>query len=96
MNLQDQIISDIAAKMQQEIDSDLLDTIMTESLLDDGWIETKVNPAFDPRSSHLYNNWYTETAEWCHLNATGDYKLLRGQWIFEKSEDATLFLLRWQ
>jgi hypothetical protein len=41
------------------------------------------------------STWYTDTAEWVHKNATGDYKLLKGQWLFEEPKDATMFILRW-
>jgi hypothetical protein len=42
-----------------------------------------------------FDDWYSETAEWIHLNAQGDYKLLKGQWLFKDPKDATMFILRW-
>lgn len=88
---------DMAAKdIAKQIDSELLDTIMIDVLKDDGWTATTMNPAYEPPLTRLSNGeWYSETAEWIHLNATGDYKLLRGQWFFEKKEDAVMFTLKW-
>ena len=94
--LEDEFL-DLAAKdIARQIDSELLDTIMLDVLRDDGWTVTAMNPAYEPpliRTGHA--EWYSETAEWIHLNATGDYKLLRGQWVFENKEDAVMFTLRW-
>ena len=74
-------------KRQQEIDV----------LKSEGWTETTINPAHNETSIAYarYDEWYTKTAEWIHLNATGDYKLLRGHWIFENKEDAVMFTLKW-
>lgn len=93
MNLEDEIASTLAEEISKEIDKELLDTIMFDLLIKEGWTETRVIPSTGV-SPKLFD-WYTDTAEWIHLNATGDYKLLKGQWLFEKSEDATLFILRW-
>ena len=88
---------DMASKdIAKQIDSELLDTIMIDVLKDEGWTATTMNPAYEPPLTRLSNGeWYSETAEWIHLNATGDYKLLRGQWVFEKKEDAVMFTLKW-
>lgn len=93
MNLENEIAGTLAEEISKEIDKELLDTIMFDLLIKEGWTETRVIPATGV-SPKLFD-WYTDTAEWIHLNATGDYKLLKGQWLFEKSEDATLFILRW-
>ncbi len=88
---------DMAAKdIAKQIDKEVLDTIMIDVLKSEGWTETAMNPAYEPPLTRLSNGeWYSETAEWIHLNATGDYKLLRGQWLFEKKEDAVMFTLKW-
>jgi len=67
---------------------------MINVLKSQGWTETKINPAFG-KSIVPEIDWYTETAEWVHLNATGDYKLLKGFWMFERQEDAVMFTLTW-
>lgn len=88
---------DMASKdIAKQIDKELLDTIMIDVLKDEGWTVTSMNPAYEPPLTRASNGeWYSETAEWIHLNATGDYKLLRGQWLFEKKEDAVMFTLKW-
>ena len=96
--LEDEIIDRMAKDMAREIDKDLLDIIMIDVLTkDEGWIQTKVNPAFTDMGmlSGRFEDWYSQTGEWCHRYAQGDYKLLKGQWLFKDPRDATMFILRW-
>ena len=96
-DLENKIAQTLADKIAKEIDKEILDTLMIDVLKDEGWIATKVNPAFTDMGmlSGRFENWYSETAEWIHLNARGDYKLLKGQWLFNDPRDATAFLLKW-
>lgn len=94
MNLEEEIAQSLAEKMAKEIDKELLDDMMIAVLKDEGWVETKINPAFG-KSIVPHVDWYIETAEWVHINAQDDYKLLRGQWLFKDPRDATMFILRW-
>jgi hypothetical protein len=96
-DLEKEIAQSLADEIAKEIDKEILDTFMTDILVEEGWIKTKVNPAFTDLGmlSGRFENWYSETAEWIHLNAQGRYKLLKGQWLFEDPRDATMFILRW-
>ena len=96
-SLQNDIIDRIAEDMARKIDKDLLDDMMIAILKDEDWVETKVNPAYTDMGmlSGKYEEWYSKTAEWIHLNAQGDYKLIKGQWLFKDPRDATMFILRW-
>ena len=96
-SLQDDIIDRMAEDMARKIDKDLLDDMMIAILKDEDWVETKVNPAYTDIGmlSGKYEEWYSKTAEWIHLNAQGDYKLIKGQWLFKDPRDATMFILRW-
>lgn len=95
--LEQDILDQMSKEIAREIDKELLDDIMIAVLKDEGWIETKVNPAYTDMGmlSGKYEEWYSQTAEWIHLNAQGDYKLLKGQWLFKDPRDATMFILRW-
>ena len=97
MSLENDIAQSLADEIAKEIDKNLLDDIMIAVLKDEGWIETKVNPAYTDIGmlSGRYEQWYSQTAEWIHKNAQGDYKLLRGQWWLKDPRDATMFILRW-
>jgi hypothetical protein len=97
MSPKDEMLDMAAKDIARQIDSELLDTIMIDVLKDEGWTETKINPAFPPigMMSGSFNEWYSQTAEWVHLNAQGDYRLLKGQWVFKDPKDATMFILRW-
>ena len=97
MSLENDIAQSLADKLAKQIDKELLDDIMIAVLKDEGWIETKVNPAYTDIGmlSGKYEEWYSKTAEWIHINAQGDYKLIKGQWLFKDPRDATMFILRW-
>jgi len=96
MSLEDDIAQSLAEDMAKQLDKELLDDLMTNVLLNEGWTGTGfLNPAFGKPSILPNFDWYTETAEWIHLNVRGDYKLLKGQWLFEDPRDATMFILRW-
>ena len=96
-SLQDDILDRMAEDMARKIDKDLLDDMMIAILKDEDWVETKVNPAYTDMGmiSGKYEEWYSKTAEWIHINAQGDYKLIKGQWLFKDPRDATMFILRW-
>jgi hypothetical protein len=95
--LEQEMLDRAAKRMGQEIDQDLMDDITIAILINDGWTETKANPAFTDMGmlSGRFEEWYSQTAEWCHRYAQGDYKLIKGQWLFKDPRDATMFILRW-
>ena len=96
MTLEQDILDHIGQEIAREIDKEILDDLMISVLKDEGWTATTMNPAYEPPITRVTDTeWYSETAEWIHLNATGDYKLLKGQWMFECQEDAVMFTLRW-
>jgi hypothetical protein len=97
MGLEQDIANDLATRMAKQIDRELLDDIMIAVLTDEGWTATTVNPAYTDMGmlSGKYEEWYSKTAEWIHINAQGDYKLVKGQWLFKDPRDATMFILRW-
>jgi hypothetical protein len=83
--------------MSRYIDSEIINSTLIEMLTKDGWTQTRVNPAFTDMGmlSGKFEDWYAQTGEWIHLNAQGDYKLIKGQWLFKDPRDATMFILRW-
>lgn len=96
MTIEGEIASSLAEQIAKEIDKEILDTIMIDVLTKDGWTVTTINPKYSTDNILFPKpDWYSETAEWIHLNATGDYKLLKGQWVFEQQADAVMFTLKW-
>ena len=93
----DKILDEAGKRMAREIDQEVIDTITIEILINDGWIQTNLNPAFSEYGmmKKPFEDWYSKTAEWVHLNTQGNYKLLKGQWLFNDPRDATMFILRW-
>ena len=98
MNMLEQEMLDRTAKrMADEIDRGIIENITMEILIEDGWTQTKINPPLSEYGmmGKPFEDWYSKTAEWCHLYAQGEYKLLKGQWLFNDPRDATMFILRW-
>lgn len=98
MNMLEQEMLDRTAKrMADEIDRGIIENITLEILIEDGWTQTKINPPLSKYGmmGEPFEDWYSKTAEWCHLYAQGEYKLLKGQWLFNDPRDATMFILRW-
>ena len=97
--LEQEMMESKAKEIQEQINKELFEDLMTGVLTKDGWTQTKVNPAFTDIGMNIvpsrFDDWYSQTAEWIHLNAQGDYKLLKGQWLFKDPKDATMFILRW-
>jgi hypothetical protein len=95
--LEQEMLDRMGKEMAREIDKDLMDDITIAILINDGWTETKVNPAFTDMGmlSGRFEDWYAQTGEWCHRYAQGEYKLVKGQWLFKDPRDATMFILKW-
>lgn len=84
-------LTDAAAKiLQEEIDREILESMVGDMLDKKGWAKSPITKPWGP-----FNNWAAETAEWVHLHATGDYKLVLNHWYFENAADATAFTLKW-
>lgn len=95
-DLEEEVLNSIGDQLAREIDKEIIDTIMMDTLVAKGWTATSINPAFSTNNILFpKDEWYALTAEWIHLNATGDYKLLIGQWVFENRGDAVMFTLKW-
>jgi hypothetical protein len=93
--LEVEILDKISRDFAREVDNDIIDTSMINVLKSEGWTVTDSNPAYGNGSIVNEIDWYANTAEWIHINATGDYKLIKGRWLFENKEDAVMFTLKW-
>lgn len=70
-NLEEHLSGVLAAEIAREIDKKIVETLMIDVLIGEGWVDSKIKAP--------YRDWYIETAAWIHLNAVGDYKLLSGR-----------------
>ena len=85
----DDFMDEAARLSAQEIDREMMESIEAECLLGNGWKESPLRKPWGP-----FSNWEAETAQWCHLNCTGDYKYVLSHWWFENPADATAFTLK--
>ena len=90
-NIQDELLDRWAEQIARDVDKEIIESLLIEDLLRQGWTKAPVTWA----QVFLKDMWSIETAVWCGKNATGDYKLLNGNWYFEQAKDATAFVLEW-
>jgi len=80
-----QITNDITKRLQEEIDWDIMCSILT----DIGWYKVETSKAYMPDEDS------SMIKEWCDKNLRGTYKALGKTWIFEQEKDAMWFALKW-
>lgn len=84
ITIQEDIIDNMSKQIQEDIDQ----RIMFDLLIESGWTKIELPSKWLPTSG-------VELHEWREKNLTGHYKAHENVWIFEKSEDAVIFALRW-
>ena len=85
MNLEDEIVKTLSKEIAKGIDFEILTTILVDSC---GWTKVELPNKFLSASG-------IELHEWRKKNLTGNWKAHENVWLFEKSEDAVIFSLRW-
>ena len=83
-NLQDQILTDIAKRMQVSIDQE----VMWSMLKAQGWTCVSISRFQD-------NNHAVDITMWLEENVKNTYERHGRDFIFENSKDAVNFILRW-
>ena len=85
MNLEDEIANEMAKQKAQEIDFELL----TDVLIACGWTKVTLdNGALTCTGLELH--------DWRERNLTGRWKAHNKVWLFENSQDAVVFTLKWR
>lgn len=82
----EKILSDAGEAIRQQVDWQVL----AEALVDSGWYSTTLDKPLWMAEE------YYEVKCWVDHSVTGKYQTRGNQWIFEREEDLTLFLLRWR
>jgi hypothetical protein len=85
MGLEQDILDDMGNQMAKEMDFHIL----ADLLEDIGWTSVKLK-RFHSRQNSV------DVIEWLETNCTGEWKNLSTRFIFEKTQDAEWFILRWQ
>jgi hypothetical protein len=75
------LVDDAAKAIADEIDWNIMCDLMTQV----GWHRVEAAPPND----------YAAVKEWLSLHVKGHYKSRYSTWMFEQSEDAMWFALRW-
>lgn len=83
VSLEDEITNHISSEIAKEIDFE----IMSDLLVASGWVKVVLRPMTWERGA--------EIDLWTELNVKGKFQTMGLVWIFEKSEDANWFALRW-
>ena len=83
MNIQEQIINDAGKRMADEIDFEILCSMLIEL----GWRKVVLSPM-------SWEDGY-EVDAWTAKHIKGNFETMGLVWIFEHEEDANWFALRW-
>jgi hypothetical protein len=83
-NLEHEYVQKLTKDLADEIDFNVLGTL----LVDSGWTRVEL-----PRFSSRFHS--IDIDIWIEQNCSGYVKSFGSKFLFEKSKDATLFILRW-
>ena len=75
---------EVARQIQAQIDREILFDILIEC----GWSKIALTSEWSLVSA-------ADLHQWCEQNLTGKYQADENIWLFEKSQDAIQFALRW-
>ncbi len=81
--LEDQLAESMAKEISKEIDFEILSTLLCEI----GWTKVVLRPMTAEHGAEI-DAWVSEYVR-------GNVKTLGLVWLFEKSKDATMFILKW-
>lgn len=84
MSLKDDILDDIANQMSQHVDWN----IMADMKILTGWTCIKLE-------RYVSNEHAVDISVWIEENCQGRWDYLANKFLFERSEDAVAFSLRW-
>jgi hypothetical protein len=85
MNMQDEILDELAEKMHSSIDFEILTDILVKSC---GWHRVELDRFQD-------NCQAVDIANWCHDTLKNKWKRSGCHFVFEDQGDAVNFTLRW-
>lgn len=85
MNIEEEIAETLSNEIAKGIDFEILSTVLVDAC---GWTKIELPSKWLPVSG-------IELHEWRTKNLTGNWKAHENVWLFEKSEDAVIFSLRW-
>lgn len=80
----DRMIEHAAMAIQEEVDWG----VMRDALKECGWTLVTLNNAQLPVTAQMLHKWRKD-------NLTGSWKAHNNEWIFERKDDAMIFMLRW-
>lgn len=90
MNLHPGIITEMAGNLAQELQEELDWQVIINGYLALGWTKIEINWPNRMSAKDAY-----QVKEWCRANLQGHYNGRNRIWLFEKSKDATMFMLKW-
>ena len=84
VELGDELAGAMTLAIQEKIDWNIMCELLTQM----GWHRVETNTRFDIDN-------YAAVTEWLNEYVKGHYKSRYSTWMFEQSEDAVWFALRW-
>lgn len=91
MDLERDILQDLSKEVADSIDSSLLYHIMSKYWEEQGWTKVTLSKLQDNRHAVDITVWLQENGFFDTVNYYRDGR----EFLFEREEDATMFIMRW-
>jgi hypothetical protein len=91
IDLEQMVIDDLAAEIQQDIDSNIMYGLMMMYWKEQGWHTVKISKFQDNHHAVDITYWLSEQG----LKDKEDYYREGSEFVFQDSKHATVFALRW-
>lgn len=91
IDLEQMVIDDLAAEIQQDIDSNIMYGLMMMYWKEQGWHTVKISKFQDNHHAVDITYWLSEQG----LKDKEDYYRDGSEFVFRESKHATVFALRW-
>ena len=91
MDLEKEILKDLSKEVQESIDSSMAYYLMMRYWQDQGWTPVKLSTLRDREHAVDITMWLQENGFFDTVNYYRDGR----EFLFERAEDATMFIMRW-
>jgi hypothetical protein len=91
-SIQDDILEQMAREIAKEIDQSIINSMVEETLKDDGWVNApfKTGKFLFPSVFRL-----DEVTAWLQQNTIAPYRIIGDTFWFQNEKDLTAFILKW-
>lgn len=91
-SIEDEILEQLAEEVAKEIDAQIINNMVEESLEADGWVKA---PFSTGKFLFPFVFRLDDVSAWIHQNTTAPYRIVGDSFWFQSEKDLTAFILKW-